>query len=126
MKNAGLNILLIDNKECDVAPIGKHLSSLGLIVEKVKTSEIGKQVLSKKDDFHAVITRATMPGKSGSELAGWAKRNKLKSPFYLLTERDWQLKDSMLNKYGITDMISDDSSIEEIHGKIVSRFALAS
>lgn len=124
--NTSLSILLIDHKECEVSPIGRYLSKLGINVNKVNCLEIGKKALQENNNYNAVITRASLPGKSGSELAGWAKANNVKSPFFLLTERDWQLHDTMLSKFGITDIISDNSSIEEIHGKIVSRFALAS
>lgn len=124
--NTSLSILLIDHKEGDISPIGKYLSTLGFTVNKVNCPEIGKKALKEDNCYNAIITRATLPGKSGSELAGWAKANNVKSPFFLLTERDWQLQDKMLNRLGITDIISDDSSIEEIHGKIISRFAIAS
>lgn len=124
--NTDLSVLLIDHKECDVSPIGRYLAKLGINVNKVKCPKIGQRVLQGNNKFNAVITRATLPGKSGSELADWAKRNNVKSPFFLLTERDWQLQHKMLNKFGITDIITDNSSIEEIHGKIISRFAIAS
>lgn len=123
--NTSLSVLLIDHKESDVSPIGNYLSRLGINVNKVNCPEIGKKFL-KKNDYNAIITRASLTGKSGSELAGWAKENNVKSPFFLLTERDWQLHDTMLSKFGITDIIAENSSIEEIHGKLISRFALAS
>lgn len=124
--DTSLNILLIDHKECDVSPIAKYLSKLGIKVNKVKCPEVGKRALQENHNYNAVITRASLPGKSGSELAGWAKANNVKSPFFLLTERDWQLHRKMLNKFGITDIITDNSSLEEIHGKIASCFAFAS
>ena len=126
MLSSVLNILLIDHKECDVAPIGKRLTSLGMAVKKVSCSEVGKKALEESSDFHAIIARATMPGKSGSELAEWAKANNHTSPVFLLTERDWQLQENKLTKLGISGIISDECPIEEVHGKLVSHFTMAS